>query len=72
MVSGDPASRLRAQVVHRDPNMDIAVLSVPRSSIPDVDDLLARAKMGRMAFLRTGDEVIPVGCPRGECWSAPY
>lgn len=55
-----------------DSSLDLAVITVPSSAVPaHAARPLRFDRRGDVRSLRFGDEVSPVGCPRGQCWEAP-
>jgi trypsin-like peptidase len=52
-------------------NMDIAVLTIPRSDLSRGVRLPALDRLGRADDLQYGDPVSPMGCPQSFCWGVP-
>jgi S1-C subfamily serine protease len=54
------------------PQLDLAVVSVPREWVGSFDDGgPAFDRRGDVGALKTGDRVTPMGCPNGDCWAPP-
>jgi S1-C subfamily serine protease len=54
------------------PQLDLAVVSVPREWVRAFEDgAPGLDRLGNVNALKTGDPVTPMGCPNGECWSPP-
>jgi S1-C subfamily serine protease len=64
----DSQEPIAATVADTVPDLDLAVLTIPRAAI---EPLPALDRRGDPRRLRYNDLVSPMGCPRGVCWAVP-
>jgi hypothetical protein len=66
---GSPGDSIDAVLEQADAELDLAVLSLPQDRVPIQS--FAFDREGDPWTLKTGDPVVPVGCPDGVCWEPP-
>jgi S1-C subfamily serine protease len=64
----DSTTRIPATIADTVPNLDLAVIIIPRRALAR---LPAMDRRGSSRALRYNEPVTPMGCPRGSCWGVP-